>query len=256
MASLLSLRRFLPLLSCTALFVVGCASETSLVGELPSPNFSGPLAVQPAPRRIAVAPVVAPPVQIKPQAKVSVAATPKDWLPPVHPRSWQAIVIHHSATPMGGAARFDREHREKGWDELGYDFVIGNGTETGDGQVEVGSRWVKQKIGAHAKTPDNWYNEHGIGICLVGNFDGSRPSPAQMRSLARLVSFMMRTYHIPADHIVGHGDTKATQCPGRYLNLDEVRRMATQLMVAEGSPVDGNPRTAASREMLVDVKDR
>jgi hypothetical protein len=258
MASLRSLRCISPIIACAALLLTGCASQTSLVGELPSPNFSGPLAVQPAPRHVAATPVAPPPVvQSRPQPKVNVAtASPKDWLPPVHPRSWQAIVIHHSATPMGGAARFDREHREKGWDELGYDFVIGNGTETGDGQVEVGSRWVKQKIGAHAKTPDNWYNEHGIGICLVGNFDSARPSPAQMRSLAKLVSFMMRTYHIPADHIVGHGDTKATQCPGRLLNVDDVRRMATQLMVADGAPAGNNPRTASSREMLVDVKDR
>jgi 5-methylcytosine-specific restriction endonuclease McrA len=36
---------------------------------------------------------------------------------------------------------FDRSHRDKGWDELGYHFVIGNGTSSGDGVVEVGTRW-------------------------------------------------------------------------------------------------------------------
>ena len=65
--------------------------------------------------------------------------------------------------------------RDNQWDELGYHFVIGNGTHTGDGQVEVGSRWGKQKHGAHCKTPDNYYNDHGIGICLVGNFENSNP---------------------------------------------------------------------------------
>ena len=33
-----------------------------------------------------------------------------------------------------------RMDQAKGWDELGYHFVIGNGTDTRDGQVEVGSR--------------------------------------------------------------------------------------------------------------------
>ena len=258
MAGLYSFRHFSLGIVCGALFLVGCQTETSMVGEMPSPNFSGPLASQSVPRPTIPAPVkVAPPAQIKPaQPKVSTAAVPRDWIPSVRPRAWSAIVVHHSATPVGGAARFDREHREKGWDELGYDFVIGNGTDTGDGQIEVGSRWIKQKVGAHAKTPDNWYNEHGIGICLVGNFDGGRPSPAQMRSLARLVAFMMKTYRIPADQIVGHGDTKATDCPGRLLNVADVRRMATQLLVAEGTDIKNNPRTASSREMLVDVKEK
>jgi hypothetical protein len=225
-----------------------------MVGELPSPNFSGPVAMQAPPRPIVQpkAPIVPP--QKLPQKNVA-SATPREWTPPVAPRSWQAIVIHHSATPGGGAVRFDREHRIKGWDELGYDFVIGNGTDTGDGQIEVGSRWVKQKIGAHAKTPDNWYNEHGIGICLVGNFDGDRPTAAQMHSVARLTAHLMRTYHISADHIIGHGDTKPTECPGRYMSVAEVRRLATQILIAEGNPLEPDAtRTASTTELLTDLK--
>jgi hypothetical protein len=251
------------LIASTALLslslLVGCQSQKSMVGDLPSPNFSAPLAPQPAPppRLAAVTPrpQPAPPPHIQqPAPKATAGAIPREWIPPVPPRSWQAIVIHHSATPAGGAARFDREHREKGWDELGYDFVVGNGTDTADGQIEVGSRWVKQKVGAHAKTPDNWYNEHGIGICLVGNFDGDRPTAAQMRSTARLVAYMMKTYHIPADHVIGHGDTKPTDCPGRYMHVAEVRRMATQMLLAEGTSVDaGNTRTASTAtELLID----
>ena len=93
---------------------------------------------------------------------------------------------------------FDKEHRAKGWDGVGYHFVIGNGTNTGDGQIEVAPRWPIQKWGAHAKTPDNRYNEYGIGICLVGNFDTARPTAKQMQSLEKLVAYLMQTYHIPA----------------------------------------------------------
>jgi hypothetical protein len=225
-----------------------------MVGQLPSPNFAGPVAaaVAPTPPPVVIRPA---PVTPRVQPRTPLAGIPRSWIPPVRPRSWQAIVIHHRATPAGGAARFDREHREKGWDELGYDFVIGNGTDTADGQIEVGSRWVKQKIGAHAKTPDNWYNEHAIGICLVGNFMIDRPTPAQMKSLARLVAFMMKTYHIPASRIVGHGDTKQTECPGRHLSVETVRRMATQRLLAEGEKVpDPAAQTASSRELLINAK--
>lgn len=240
--------------------LVGCQSQpqTSMVGELPSPNFSGPVAVvQPMPQPIApVAPKAAPaPAPKAATPHTPLAGIPRDWTPHVAPRSWQAIVIHHSATPGGGAARFDREHREKGWDELGYDFVIGNGTDTADGQIEVGPRWLKQKIGAHAKTPDNWYNEHAVGICLVGNFNADRPTAAQLKSVAKLVAFMMKTYHIPASRVVGHGDTKPTDCPGRHLSVAVIRKMATQDLVAAGEQVPGDAtETAATGELLIDAK--
>ncbi len=156
---------------------------------------------------------------------------PLAWRPAVRSRPWQFIVVHHSATHAGGAGRFDQMHRGNGWDELGYHFVIGNGTDTPDGSVEVGSRWRKQKHGAHAKTADNRFNELGIGICLVGNFDESAPTPRQMHALTVLTAHLMQQYRVPASRIIGHGDTKATACPGRQLDsrLASVRRAAEGL---------------------------
>jgi len=121
---------------------------------------------------------------------------------------------------------FDKEHRAKGWDGVGYHFVIGNGTNSGDGQIEVTPRWPIQKWGAHAKTLDNRYNEYGIGICLVGNFDSARPTSKQMQSLSRLVAYLMQTYRIAPGNIVGHRDTKPTDCPGRNLDIAAVRSAA------------------------------
>jgi len=144
------------------------------------------------------------------------------------------VVIHHSATPSGSAAAFDREHRAKGWDELGYHFVIGNGNGTADGQIEIGPRWRKQKYGAHAKTPDNRYNEYGIGICLVGNFDGSLPTRAQMDALARLTAWLQAEYSIPAERVITHKDTKPTACPGRLFNSAQLRSMSAQILAKSG----------------------
>jgi N-acetyl-anhydromuramyl-L-alanine amidase AmpD len=145
-------------------------------------------------------------------------------------------VIHHSASNSGGATSFDAYHRNvRRWDELGYHFVIGNGTETGDGVIEVGSRWAKQKHGAHCKTPDNRYNDHGIGICLVGNFNNARPSAAQLASLNKLLLFLTdpRGCAIPPGRIHTHKDvTHKTECPGRLFSLTAVKR---ELMLSRGS---------------------
>lgn len=152
-------------------------------------------------------------------------------------RRWTTIVLHHSATPRGSARLFDREHRDKGWDELGYHFVIGNGVGSGDGQIEVGPRWNKQKHGAHCKTPSNYYNEHGIGICLVGDFTKTRPTPRQLNSLYRLVRFLGHACDIPPSRVTQHGAIKpGTQCPGRNFALAPLRRYLSSSATAAALP--------------------
>lgn len=132
-------------------------------------------------------------------------------------RPWRYIVIHHSATEHGNAALFDKAHRARGWDQLGYHFVIDNGRGGPDGRIEVGSRWPIQKWGAHCKTPDNRYNDYGIGVCLVGDFTDRLPSRAQLASLLRLTDYLMRAYGIPPERVIGHRNAPntSTQCPGR-----------------------------------------
>jgi hypothetical protein len=235
--------------------MIGCANSQPGLVSYPAPSFDSPqMAAAPAPVVVARAPTVAvaPAPRITPRKPAAVApmsGIPLAWVPPVAPRPWRWIVIHHSATTTGGAAAFDKMHRAKGWDELGYDFVIGNGTDTGNGQIEVGSRWVKQKVGAHAKTSDNRFNEYGIGICLVGNFDFERPTPQQVRSLDKLVAYLMVTYRISPENVLGHRDTKSTDCPGRYMNVELVRRQSAALAGASLAM----PKISASAELLKDV---
>jgi hypothetical protein len=231
----------------------GCA-ERPVVEQLPAANFNGPLTPPPpvAPEPVKPQPKVAV-VEPKKVTPPPVAAAPAEWTPKGRTNNWRWIVIHHSATPTGGARAFDKMHKAKGWDELGYHFVVGNGTDTGDGAVEVGARWTKQKWGAHAKTADNQYNNFGIGICLVGNFDNERPTRAQMQNLSRLVAHLMKTYKVPAERVIGHGQTKATDCPGKNVHIADVRKMAAQYA---GLPDGGGGVAvkAAAGELLTDVR--
>lgn len=151
-------------------------------------------------------------------------AVPRAWRSRQTPRDWHWIVIHHSASDSGSAATFDQWHRQRGWDELGYHFVIDNGEGLPDGRVEVGGRWYKQKQGAHAKSPSGEYNDRGIGICLVGNFEKTAPTADQWQSLVRLVAYLAREYDIPESRIIAHHDVNSqTLCPGKNLNLEQLR---------------------------------
>lgn len=172
----------------------------------------------------------APPSPWIPPEKIDTPTNvPKSWYPPSSvEKRWTAIIVHHSATDVGNMAVFDREHRSLGWDGVGYDFVIGNGTDSTDGQVEVTFRWKEQKVGAHCKTPDNWANQDGIGICLVGNFNETRPTAKQLDSLVKLTDFLQRRYGISQSRIYGHGATPGahiTDCPGKLFPMAKFKAM-------------------------------
>lgn len=157
-----------------------------------------------------------PPPSAPPKA-IPASGLPAEWQPHATPRDWRAIVVHHAAVKSGDAASINRMHLSNGWDGLGYHFVIGNGTASGDGQIEMGFRWRDQLKGAHARArpgDDNRWNLHSIGICLVGDFTNTSPSPRQMDALVHLVRALMAEYKIPAENVVPHSFVHATECPG------------------------------------------
>lgn len=179
-------------------------------------------------RQIPVEPAVVRPVAPRPvQPPVTTDAGPVTADPAwdvTLARDWRHIVIHHSAGNTGSASAFDKAHRERGWDGLGYHFVIGNGSLSGDGEVEVGYRWKRQMQGAHAGNAE--YNQAGVGICLVGDFqNGGRPSAAQMASLRRLTRFLQVKCGVPTYEVIGHQNVpgKSTECPGHNLSMADFR---------------------------------
>jgi len=202
------------LLLLTIFGLAGCATDVPparIVYDYPTTPTPKPTPIPPAPK-----PTVALP---------STSPVPNGWAPSRSERAWSAIIIHHSATDEGNATIIDKWHRENnGWNGVGYDFVIGNGTNSGNGEVEPTYRWRGQLTGAHTGgTPGNWANEEGIGICLVGDFDRTTPTSKQMESLAKLVRFLQQRYRIPKNRVYGHGTTPGghvTDCPGRRFPMN------------------------------------
>jgi N-acetylmuramoyl-L-alanine amidase len=144
--------------------------------------------------------------------------------PSAPPRDWRYIVLHHSAGLHGSAELFDQEHRQRGWRCLGYHFVVGNGNGQPDGGIAAGPRWFSQESGAHANATE--YNEHGIGICLVGNFEDHPPTPAEFAAVRALIERLCARYHIPGSNIFGHNQVRrggTTACPGKYFPMKELK---------------------------------
>jgi len=135
-------------------------------------------------------------------------------------RPWRYIVLHHSATASGNYDQIDSEHRKiLGFDGCGYHFVIGNGSGSGDGQIEVAARWTNQKQGVHCRNArTHEVDEYGIGICLVGDFDQQQPTPRQIAAAQALIAYLSQRYAIAQSRVETHAQLAATKtaCPGKY----------------------------------------
>ena len=117
-------------------------------------------------------------------------------------RNIDSIIVHCSATKAGldfTATDIDRWHRERGFNGIGYHYVIRL-----DGKLEKGRDVAL--AGAHCK---GW-NEQSIGICYIGGLDeNGRPADTrtnvQKRVLYQIIMDLQREYNIL--QVLGHRDT-------------------------------------------------
>lgn len=119
------------------------------------------------------------------------------------------IIVHCSATPEGkpfNVADIDRWHRQRGFAQIGYHYVIYL-----DGSVHTGRPIAT--IGAHCAG----HNANSIGVCYIGGLsaDGKRPkdtrTDAQKQSLIALLRQLRAQF--PNAVIHGHRDFAAKACP-------------------------------------------
>lgn len=128
----------------------------------------------------------------------------------------QRITIHHDAMDAAGfstagqarqrLSNIHRAHTDNGWADIGYHYVID----------PTGTVWAARPVqlqGAHVR---DW-NEHNLGIMLMGNFMHERPTPQALASLKALVRSESARYRVPASRISTHRELANTACPGDSL---------------------------------------
>jgi hypothetical protein len=128
------------------------------------------------------------------------------------------ITIHHDGMPPVSlnsraqiAARIEvirAGHRAKGWGDIGYHFIVDP-----QGAVWQGRALLWQ--GAHVKDR----NEGNVGVLVLGNFDSTRPTAAQLDALERQIAGLLRIHRVSATSVRSHQEWPgaATACPGRHM---------------------------------------
>lgn len=141
----------------------------------------------------------------------------------------ERITIHHDAMDAAGFSTAEqarerlsdirRAHTNNGWADIGYHYVID----------PTGTIWAARPVqlqGAHVR---DW-NEHNLGIMLMGNFMHERPTPQALASLRALVRSESARYRVGASRITTHRELAVTACPGdslqRAIELARSQRVA------------------------------
>lgn len=118
------------------------------------------------------------------------------------------IIVHCSATREGcnfTASDINRWHKERGFAQIGYHYVV-----LLDGTVQKGR--PENLSGAHCVN----YNSRSIGICYIGGLDKQNKAkdtrtPAQKLALLHLLTELRAKY--PKATIHGHNEFAAKDCP-------------------------------------------
>jgi len=135
-------------------------------------------------------------------------------------RPWAGIWIHSNSAPKGSLRSLEAAHAERGG--APFHFVIGNGTETGDGQVESSSRWALQQPGL---------NREVIEICLIGRIDREKPTRKQQAALEALCARLCREKLIPSSEVCAESEKKrGVACPGRFFDAVGTRAAVANIL--------------------------
>ena len=117
------------------------------------------------------------------------------------------IVVHHSASMHGNADAVREWHLARGFDDIGYHFVI-----TREGAIEKGRSLDYQ--GAHTRAKGK--NRSGIGICIIGDSTKEPFSQNQLFALFNLVNALRWRYKkdFPVSQHSDHDPRRKPFCAG------------------------------------------
>jgi len=141
----------------------------------------------------------------------------------IDPEEIDTIVIHISDSYYGDVSTIRQWHKDRGWDDIGYHFVITNCFPTRykweakkpdrvfDGKVHTGRSLEFE--GAHVQG----HNGHSIGICMIGKKGGF--TSKEIDSAIGLCKLMMNRFPT-IEHVKGHYEfTDQKTCPDLDMDL-------------------------------------
>src|SRR3990167_6813699 len=155
----------------------------------------------------------------------------------------KVLIVHHTggtdANPLADTSHHTAEmirqwHLAKGWDDIGYNWVIEKTGKIVKGRDE-------KKSGAHTI---GW-NTMSIGVCLSGNFDATLPTPEQISSFKKLYLELRQRYPIlTPETVFPHRKFAQKTCYGKKLTDYWAANLAREALNAP------NPKEEIKKQII------
>jgi len=133
----------------------------------------------------------------------------------------RGIVLHTVAVRGEATVEAVRDYhvRVNGWRDIGYHWLVQRDGDVFQGRAEA-------EAGAHTSGANDT-----VGVVFAGDGDSQPWTQAQWRTGLRLLAEVCRRYGFSAEDVCGHREAPARlraaptakTCPGRLVDLDEVR---------------------------------
>ena len=125
------------------------------------------------------------------------------------------IIVHHSAAkaPSPQFAAINQWHKQRGFPLSTLGFYVGyHAVIEGDGTLRAA------RIDTERDADTLGHNFDSLSVCLVGNFDTTTPTTAQIGALGALLSAWCKAWSIDASRIYPHRKFQAKSCYGAKLS--------------------------------------
>lgn len=115
------------------------------------------------------------------------------------PNRWNSIEIFFSGTQGGSLHQLAALQGSGDTANLDYHFVICNGNDNADGEIQATEKWQKQWS---IKPNPTWQgSERTIRICLIGDGVSVTPTDYQLKRLEMLLESLCRKFRIRAESV-------------------------------------------------------
>lgn len=125
------------------------------------------------------------------------------------------VIVHHTVTSATTTPQAIAQGQIDRRDLPGITYHF---TVDGPGTIS----WTQPLETVTAQTSSTAANVSGIGVALIGSFNDAPPGEAQLNAAARLIAWLLSTYRIGTDKVVGRSELENTSSPGRQW-LQEAR---------------------------------
>ena len=149
-------------------------------------------------------------------------------------------VVHQSVETIRSFHKAPKEEGGKGWRDIGYHWYVEVSGKGKRGRDEA-------TTGAHARG----FNSHSLAICVSGHGDYERWNQNQLNEVVRKCVEWCRMFGLSSSAVMGHhetddhgGPTVYKSCPGKLIDLDAVRRMVADALIAAEAPLTLEERVA------------